>query len=208
MLPTTILSLQKEGYRNIIVVDDGSTDITEHILKKIKSIYYIRHSINRGQGAAVTTGLEAAKILNADIAITFDADGQHNPKDIKKLIAAMQKGFDLVIGYRNLKAKTMPRSNSIANVLANFVTKILYGITVKDSQCGLRAYSKKAIDCIDTKSDRYEFYSEVFREVKRHKLRLAEVPVTVYYTQYSRSKKNKQNALNALKTLYRLILAY
>jgi glycosyltransferase involved in cell wall biosynthesis len=207
MLPKTIQSLHKRGYQNIIVVDDGSSDQTEKIMSKNKNVVYIRHIINRGQGAAVTTGLEAAKMLDADMAITFDADGQHDPKDIQKLIETIQKGYDIVLGYRNLKKETMPVSKIIANSLANMVTKLFYGIQVKDSQSGLRAYSRKAIACIDTKSDRYEFYSEVLREINRHALRLAEVPITVYYTEYAMNKHNKQNMINALKTLYRLILS-
>ena len=76
--------LHKQNYRNIIVVDDGSTDAT--LLKaKEKDVIVVRHMLNRGKGAAVKTGIEAAKILRADQVVTFDADGQHEPQDIKKL---------------------------------------------------------------------------------------------------------------------------
>ncbi len=206
MLPTTIKSLQQEGYHNIIVVDDGSSDNTKNALKN-KNVIFLHHSINRGQGAAVKTGMEAAKLLHADIVVTFDADGQHDPKDIERLLNKLNKGYDVILGYRNLSRKTMPVFNIWANYMANLITQLFYGIQIKDSQCGLRVYGKKAMACIDTQGDRYEFYSEVIREIVKNNLRFAEEPVNVYYTKYATSKRERQNIKNALKTVYRMFLS-
>jgi hypothetical protein len=83
----------------------------------------------------------------------------------------------------------------------------VYGLWVSDSQSGFRAYSKRALSLIDTKHDRYEFDSEVIREIARNKLKYTEVPIHVRYTQYSMSKLHKQNFVNGLKTLFRLVIS-
>src|SRR3989344_7649026 len=72
--------LKKEGYKNIIVVDDGSKDSTYGIANS-KNIHVYRHNINRGLGGALGTGIEAANRMNAEVVVTFDADGQHLPED-------------------------------------------------------------------------------------------------------------------------------
>src|SRR4030042_5166562 len=84
-----ITKVKKEGYSNIIVVDDGSPDSTSAQAKKAEAIV-LRHILNRGKGAAIKTGMEAAKIMGADIVVTFDGDGQHDPKDIKKVIHLLE----------------------------------------------------------------------------------------------------------------------
>lgn len=78
---------------------------------------------------------------------------------------------------------------------------------VSDSQSGFRAYSKKALELLDLKMDRYEFDSEVIREIARNKLKYTEIPIDVFYTEYSKSKKQKQNLVNGIKTMIRIILS-
>jgi glycosyltransferase involved in cell wall biosynthesis len=114
-----IADIKKEGYRNIIVVDDGSTDKTEEVAKK-KGATVLRHILNRGKGAAAKTGLEYAKSQNTDIVVTLDGDGQHNPKDIKKMIKKINDGYEVVLGSRFLNKKNkMPIFNRLANFFAN-----------------------------------------------------------------------------------------
>jgi len=84
---------------------------------------------------------------------------------------------------------------------------MIYGLWVTDSQSGFRAYSKKAIRLIETKTDRYEYDSEVIREISRNKLKYAEVPIEVRYTEYSMNKKHKMNLKNGIKTLIKMILS-
>src|SRR5215469_16586055 len=108
----------KQGYKNIIVIDDGSTDGTYKNLEKEKVIL-LRHVVNRGKGAAIKTGIEAAKILKADVIVTFDGDGQHNPGDIDKLYKEIQLGYDVVLGYREFRKGKMPKLKILANNVAN-----------------------------------------------------------------------------------------
>lgn len=195
----------KSGWKNIIVVDDGSRDSTYTEAKKTKAVV-LRHSLNRGKGAAVKTAFAAAQKLGADAVVTIDADGQHDPSDIQKLVAALHKGYDVVLGTRNFAELHIPRYKAFANKLGNFFTWMLYGIWVQDSQSGIRAYSKHALSCIRINSDRYEFESEIVRELRVNRLKWIEVPITVRYTKYAMQKANKQSLMSALKTALRLLL--
>nr|MBP7088340.1 glycosyltransferase family 2 protein [Candidatus Omnitrophota bacterium] len=85
IIESTVNNLKAYGYSNILIVDDGSNDKTSEIAAKLE-VFLVRHLINRGAGLASATGFEIAKILNPEIVVTFDADGQHNAADVEKLI--------------------------------------------------------------------------------------------------------------------------
>lgn len=207
VIKDVITEVQSAGYKNIIIVDDGSTDNTQSIVQQIPGLISLKLSINRGKGVAVKTGIEAAKILDADIVITVDGDGQHNPLDIKKMLELIKKGNDVVLGSRLLNPKGMPIWKIAANYFGNFCTWAIYGLWVTDSQSGFRAYSKKAIKLINTKTDRYEYDSEIIREIAQNKLHYIETPIEVRYTEYSEGKKNKMNLLSGVKTLIKMIIS-
>jgi|SRR5581483_518352 len=195
--------IQKNGYKNIIIVDDGSFDQTyQKIINK--NVTVLRHILNRGKGAAIKTGIEAAKILGADSVITFDGDGQHDPADIEKIQNHL-KQYDVVLGTRSYK--DLPKLKKILNILGNLSTFLIYGLWVKDSQSGLRGFSKKALFCINTQNDRYEYDSEVIREIGKNKLKYIEIPIKVKYTKYSQEKLNKQGIYNGLKTVLKMIIS-
>ena len=207
VIDKVISDIRKEGFKNIVVVDDGSTDNTKRVVSKAKA-KVLSHFINRGKGAAVKTGLEYAKLKKADIVITIDGDGQHNPKDIKKIIKKIDKGYDIVLGSRFLNKKNkMPLFNRLANYLANVIVLLTYNLWVSDSQSGFRAYTRGALEKIDTKLDRYEFDSEVIREIAKHKIKFCEIPIDVFYTQYSISKTQKQSLANGIKTLIKILIS-
>ncbi len=195
------------GYRHVIVVDDGSDDDTYERARAVEGVVAVRHFLNRGKGAAVKTGIEAAKILGAEVVVTMDADGQHNPAQIAPMLELIRQGCDVVLGTRLKNPRGMPLYKIAANFAGNCVTWLLYGLWVTDSQSGFRAYSKRAIDLIDTRTDRYEYDTEVIREIKRHRLRFVEMPIEVRYTAYSRSKRHKQNMKNAVKALVKLLIS-
>ena len=205
VIESVIAEIRQSGYENLIIVDDGSSDNTQQVAKSA-GIVALRHKINRGKGAATKTGIEAAKMLDADIIVTLDGDGQHDPQDIARLIAPIvTEKFDVVLGTRLLNPIGMPRHKIIANKIGNFCTWYLYGLWVTDSQSGFRAYSRHAAEVINTKSDRYEYDSEIIHEIKKYRLRFTEVPITVRYTAYSMGKVQKQGFLNGLKTLYKMV---
>ncbi len=205
VIKDVIREIQAAGYRNIIVVDDGSHDQTFEKAKEM-DVIALRHPINRGKGAATKTGIEAAKLLGAGIIVTMDSDGQHNPADIARLIEPIQKNHcDVVLGTRLKNPKGMPWYKIIANHIGNAITWYFYGLYVSDSQSGFRAYSRHASELINTKTDRYEYDSEVIREIYLYKLKYREVPIEVRYTEYSMGKVQKQGFINGLKTFYKII---
>lgn len=200
-----IREVKAAGYSHIVVVDDGSSDDSYYAAKR-ESVTVLRHRINRGKGAAVMTGIIAADRLGADIIVTMDGDGQHDPDDIAELVQPIVSGeCDVVLGTRLLDAKGMPITKIIANNIGNFVTWLCYGLKVSDSQSGFRAYSRRAAHAIDTKADKYEYDSKVIREIKNNGLSFAEVPIKVRYTEYSKGKTQKQGFFNGLKTLGRIV---
>lgn len=207
VIASVIEEIKSAEYQNIIVIDDGSCDNTQAVAQKESGVVSLRHAINRGKGASVKTGIEAAKMLSADCVVTIDGDGQHNPADIAKMLELINKGHDVVLGSRLYNPKGMPIWKIAANYFGNFCTWAIYGLWVTDSQSGFRAYSKKAIDLIDTKTDRYEYDSEVIREVYKHGLKFTEVPIEVRYTEYSMNKVHKMNLKNGFKTLIKMMIS-
>ncbi len=200
-----IEDVRAHGYTSIVVVDDGSDDDSFYIAAAY-DVVALRHKINRGKGAAVKTGIMAANLLDVDVVVTMDGDGQHDPADIAPLIQPiLDNTSDVVLGSRLLNKEEMPFVKVIANSFGNFFTWLLYGILVSDSQSGYRAYSRYAALIIDTKADKYEYDSKVIREIKNNRLRYTEVPVQTLYTEYSMQKKNKQGFVNGLITLYRMV---
>ncbi len=189
----------------IIFVNDGSQDKTFLKAQEILGANVFRHKINRGKGAATKTGIEAAKMLGAEIIVTMDGDGQHDPQDIQKLIQPiLEKKCEVVLGSRLINPEGMPWYKRIHNLIANILVWYLFGLWVNDSQSGFRAYSRHAVEVINTRCDRYEYDSEVIREIYIYKLKFQEVPIQVRYTEYSMSKVQKQSFLNGLKTLYKM----
>lgn len=206
IIQNTLREIQSAGYKNIIVVDDGSHDQTYEQAKEIPGVIVLKHKLNRGKGAATKTGIEAAKLLDAGIIVTMDSDGQHNPADIARLIEPIEKNHcDVVLGTRLKNPAGMPWYKICANHIGNAITWYFYGLWVSDSQSGFRAYSRHASELINTKTDRYEYDSEVIREIYVYKLKYREVPIEVRYTEYSMGKVQKQGFINGLKTFYKIV---
>ena len=206
VIADVIREVQAAGDYKIIVVDDGSRDGTYAEAASCPGVVALRHRINRGKGAATKTGIVAANRLGADIIVTLDGDGQHDPLDIERLIQPILVGeCEVVLGVRRKKQGEMPFLKIIANRIGNTVTWFLYGLHVSDSQSGFRAYSRYAAGIIDTKADKYEYDSKVIREINNNRLPFREVPIRVRYTEYSMGKPQKQGIINGIKTLYRMI---
>lgn len=195
-----------------IVVNDGSYDDTERIAREAGAIV-VSHAINRGLGAALSTGIAAASRCISNMGpgvqsaiVTFDADGQHDPAELLRVVDPIFTGkADVVLGSRFLSigAHTMPRHRTLANRFANAVTGLLFGVWVTDTQSGYRAFSPDAARNLMIRTSTMEVSSEIVREIGRNAWRLAEVPVTVAYTPYSLSKG--QSFTKGLETLWKLI---
>lgn len=188
----------------VIVVDDGSPDATASVAAAAGARVY-RHLVNRGAGAATATGLKAALQNGHSVVVTLDADGQHLPAEIPRLVEPILAGeADFVIGSRLLDPTGMPLLRRAGNRVANLITWGLYGVRVTDSQSGFRAFSARVLQAMPLEWGRYEFCSEMVAQIERAGFRRREVPVTAVYSEYSLSKGQGFGA--GLGTLARLFL--
>lgn len=180
-----------------VVIDDGSEDNTSRVARN-GGATVIRHGLNCGLGGAIGTGLEYAKITDADLAVTFDADGQHDSDDLYPVLGPLLAGeADVVIGSRMINPDGMPRLRTIGNWGLSAGTYLLFGTWCTDSQSGFRAFSRKAIQAMEINANCMEVSSDLIREIGDKNLRLKEVPIKAKYSSYSLGKgQRKRNALN------------
>ena len=191
--------LKNRGYDNVLVVDDCSVDDTKEEAEKAGA-KVIQHDENKGAGGATKTILNHARQEGYDHLVLMDSDGQHDPRDIKKL-EDYKDEYDFVLGVRDLSNPEVPIRRKIANRFGNFITWLYFGNWVSDSQSGFKLLNKKAIQKVTITFDGYEFCSELLGEVKKHDLRLKEVPIRVIYTDHSQQKG--QSIMKGFKMLWR-----
>lgn len=205
VIKNIILQLNKTGYEfEVVVINDGSKDNTSREALSAKAMV-INHILNTGAGGATATGLSYAERNNFDLAVTMDADGQHDIEDVICGLDLMQKSnTDLLIGSRLIDKTGMSRVKVIGNKGLSFITMILFGIKSTDSQSGLRIFSRSALEQLRWKTSGYEFCSEMLWRAKQLNLKIDEYPIKAIYTDYSISKgQNNWNAINIIKSLLR-----
>lgn len=170
--------------KEVIVVNDGSKDNTKRIALN-QGAHVLTHIMNRGLGASLATGIQAALNKDADVIVTFDADLQHTGEDVNCLIKPIKENkADAVIGSRFLSREDlamMPFALKIGNKALTGITNFLSGTGVTDSQSGLRAFNRKAAEKLLILCDRYEVSSEIIHELGKHKMRIKEVPIKAIY---------------------------
>jgi glycosyltransferase involved in cell wall biosynthesis len=193
------------AYPQVVVVDDASTDRTVEALKD-SPVYLLRHCVNRGQGAALQTGLEFALSRGAEIVVTFDADGQHDVKDIAAMVGPLLAGeCEVTLGSRFLgKTEGMPLTRRLILRAGVLFTRVFSRIRVSDIHNGLRAFSCRAAAHIHLEMDRMAHASEILDQIQQSGLRYREVPVTIRYTSYSIGKG--QSSWNAVRIALELLL--
>ena len=199
-----VADLAKRGHR-VIVVDDGSRDDTAGAARRNGAIV-LRHAVNRGQGAALQTGIAYALRNGADLIVTFDSDGQHAAEDVEALVAPLLAGrADVVLGSR-FRGSThgMTALRRLILKCAVLFTRYASGARVTDTHNGLRAFTRAAAMKLDIRLDRMAHASEILDQIVQHRLRYEEVPVHVRYTAYSRRKG--QSSIAALRILADYVL--
>jgi len=190
----------------VIVCNDGSTDNTEKIAKE-KGAIIINHKKNLGYGAAIITLFEEAQKQNAEIMITLDGDGQHNPEQIPALISALtENNVDVVIGSRFLDKNTnspgyRQTGIKIITSASNFGTNF----KVSDSQSGFRVYSKKAINAIHPTEEGMSVSTEILLKASNKGLSVAEVPITVSYEGETSTHKPVPQGVSVLMNTLKFI---
>ncbi len=191
----------------IVVCDDGSNDQTYENAEKAGAIV-IKHSTNKGKGAAMRTLFDHAKKLNGDVIITMDSDGQFLPEEIPRLVNSLVKNkADIVTGYRFEDEKDMPSYRKFGNKVLDKMTNLSTELPVRDSQSGFRAYSKKAINMIKFSTDGYGADSEILINASRKGLKIIEESVTVIYDDIGKtsSKDPVSHSASVVVTLIELV---
>jgi len=188
----------------VLVCDDGSSDMTGEIAEKLGA-EVVRHERNLGKGAAIRSLFDFAKRLGADIVVTIDADGQHDPDEIPKLVDPILSGnADVVIGSRSLKEGEMPRYRRIGRAALDRATVAAGHVKVADTQSGFRAYSRGTVESLEVTEFGIGIDSEIL--MKAEGLRLAEVPVSCKYKGLEGSSYNPvDHALSVLGTIVTLV---
>lgn len=195
----------KKFWTEILVIDDGSSDKTAQMAKET-GVKVVSHITNRGLGAATRTGLQRAYEMGADIAVKIDADFQHDPDDIEKVVCPiLQDKADCVFGSRfmgGLQYK-MPVYRAWGNTFFSWLTSKLTGLKVTDGQTGLMAFGKKYLKNFEIISDYNETQQLIIDAWSRH-MRIIEVSVLFHKRATGKSFISWRYPLKVLPTLLRL----
>ena len=180
-IASVIVKLKKLGY-DIIVCNDGSTDLTAEIAEKM-GVIVVNHPKNLGYGAGIRSIFLKAKELDIDILVTFDGDGQHRTEDISKIIEPILKGeADIVIGSRFLNDdSTVPDYRKIGIKTITSLTNVVTKKKITDSQSGFRGYNKKAIQEITPSDYGMGVSTEILIKADKKSLKITEVPIIILY---------------------------
>ncbi|MBC7504076.1 glycosyltransferase family 2 protein [Candidatus Gracilibacteria bacterium] len=210
-----IESIISAGYSEILVIDDGSTDGTEVFLSdfiKNKNIHYVRHVANRGAGAALETGFSYVRSRNSDnhwkYLVTFDADGQHDIRDMELFRSAFETDptLDVVLGSRFI-TKTDTNVPFFRRVIlwgGMVFTSLISGVHLTDAHNGYRMMRVKVLDHIRITMDGMEYASELIDQIGSYQLHFVEVPVNIHYDEYTLGKGQRHGG--PLRIAARMIL--
>lgn len=183
-----ISDVVSRNYR-VALVDDGSQDATGQIALAAGATV-VTHPVNLGQGAALQTGIKFALQRDASYIVTFDADGQHRPSDIPRLINALadsKAGYAL--GSRFLgSSHGMPFRRRLLLQAAIWFTRAVTSLRLSDTHNGLRAMTREGASRISLRQNRMAHASELLEQIAASGLPYVEVPVTIDYTRYSLAK--------------------
>ncbi len=166
----------------VLVVDDGSSDESWKIAERAGADRVLRHPINFGKGAALQTGFKYARSVSASAVLTMDADGQHDPREIARLVEAHQRTPDaLVIGVRSFRPEDMPRRSRIGNSISTWWIGKFAGRPFQDTQSGFRIYPRALYERVTLKTTRFDTETELLLRAAKIGLPILEVPISTIY---------------------------
>ncbi len=165
----------------VLVVDDGSNDGGAATLAGLP-VRILRHPVNRGKGAAILTAAAEARRLGMTHLATIDADGQHDPADLPKLLAVLAaKPLAIVVGTRDFSAANVPGSSKFGRRFSNFWLRLQTGSTLGDTQSGFRIYPLEVLEGLPLRDRHYSFEVEVLVKASWAGIPLREAPISVHY---------------------------
>ena len=175
-----VIITAKKFANDVIVCDDGSTDLTGEIAEAVGA-RVLRHTQNLGKGASLKTLIEEARRLNPKAVVTMDGDGQHDSAEIPDVVSPVMKDeADVIVGVRS-KGDAMPRERVIGNRLLDEATSRKAGLKLEDTQSGFRAYSSRALASLDFKEKGMAVESQTLIDAAHAGLRISGVPVSTTY---------------------------
>jgi glycosyltransferase involved in cell wall biosynthesis len=192
----------------IVVVDDGSTDGTREVLRRIEGIRLIEHERNQGKGAALRTGFAAA---TGEVVIVQDADLEYDPREYPKLLEPIEDGrADVVYGSRFLGGphRVLFFWHFVANMLLTLLSNMLTNLNLSDMETGYKVFRAEVLKKIRIRSNRFDFEPEITAKVAKLGCRIYEVPISYSGRTYEEGKKiGFRDGLSALWTIlkYRFV---
>lgn len=195
---------------HILVVDDGSTDGTDRVLRGVPGIEVIRHPENRGYGAALRTAFAFAIEKNYEIIVTIDCDGQHEPHRIPEFVKACTPDVDIVSGSRYLQrfpgdSLPPPDRQRINQIMTEELNRRL-GLRLTDAFCGFKAYRTEALKKLDLTENGYAMPIELWVQAAKHRLRIIEIPVPLIYLEEERAFGGALDQAETRLGVYRAVL--
>ena len=180
----------KKKYDDILICDDGSSDMTQTIASSLGALV-VRHNKNLGYGAAIKTIFNEAKKLNGDILVTFDADGQHEISEIDSVLKPIiENKAEIVIGSRFLgNTKDLPKYRKFGIKTITGLTNTMTGSNLSDAQSGFRAYSKNILNEISPTDSGMGISTEILIKSTKKNMKIVEVPITISYENNSHSQE-------------------
>lgn len=172
--------------RNIIVINDGSTDGTAKILENFPFLKVVHIPVNKGKGNALKEGFKEAARRGYEYVVSMDSDGQHFPDDLQVFLNALEKHLPedpelLVIGARKMDDPSVPDKSSIGNRFSSFWYWVETGVKLQDTQCGYRLYPLKPVNSLNLYTSRFELEIEVIVKAAWAGVRVINLPVKVLY---------------------------
>lgn len=205
-----LAGLRREGFENIVVVDDGSAEAYQHYFLQAKEeykVFVIHHAVNMGKGRALKTAFHfiLQEYPDAVGCITADSDGQHTPACIMACAEALlENPMALIMGCRCFDQEEVPARSEFGNKCTRIVMKYLAGVSVSDTQTGLRGISASFMkDLLSVKGDRFEFETNMLMETKSRKIPIVEIPIQTIYIE-----ENKTSHFNPIKDSIRIYMIF
>ena len=211
-LITVINGLLAQGFCDIILINDGSKPENLHYFQEAAEhpqVTLLHHPVNRGKGAALKTGTEWFLQNRSNFAgvVTVDGDNQHAPEDILACSLKMLETGKIIMGCRDFSLPHVPARSKAGNRITSWVFKAFVGMTLSDTQTGLRAFPTGVLpQLLQVAGDRFEYETNVLLEMKKANLPFEEVPIRTVYIE-----ENKSSHFRAVRDswrIYKLILAH
>jgi len=204
-IASIIIKLQKIVDK-VIVCNDGSSDLTGTIAEKLGTTV-INHPKNLGYGGAIGSIFAKAKEIDADILVTFDADGQHRLEDMENVLEPIKKEqADIVIGSRFLgNSKTVPAYRKLGIKVITKISNLETELKLTDSQSGLRAYNKKTIQMLNISERGMGVSTEILIKANKAGLKITEVPIKIIYEGDTSTHNSTSHGISVLMSTMKFI---